>query len=287
MSLRRGLLAAFGSAILAGTSSPDLRAATGEDQALTVHIVHLTGHWGDKDLDRAQLITEHEGCVEVHTRLGAPTVAMLPRDAFPATPNPAEHEIYYSANRTLTVHRGIKHYIADDCSLGEQHFHHRRLDSSIGTCDMDMVRGTATGQCDAAKHAVARPRVATPERPPFPDFERVPPHLRESVRAQIENMPQRLAAMGLKVEADAGGPRQIAGYDCTLYRMPALPLEKCIATPEGSPFPIPVAPLHHDHHGLLLELRSPQGHSRADSVQFSVRVPQSVFAIPPGTLKRN
>jgi len=175
---------------------------------VTVHYAHLKDDYRDSPYIKSNLDDLKQKvafCVEANTRLGRPVRA------------PAEYpdqilrvnEFEYSApNRRIMYAVSYSARMAEDCSLVEVEERTAVLSSAKGECEIDLVRKTARGVCDARAHADAV------TRPPAPGREQM-----EKTRAALEadpRMAERMAVLRkLAGPAAASGPkRNIAGYAC-------------------------------------------------------------------------
>lgn len=241
--------------------------------SVLVHYVKLTGHGGDNDEQRRALLLEYEGCVGRNKVLGR-AVQPLQADQIPAVRLPVEHEIYYSANRTLSVKRGVL-YIIDqaNCALRTREHHMQILRSSIGKCDIDVIRNEARGRCDSAAHARASASdSASAADASAVDMGKVPSYLRAQVETQIKQTRQQLQRSGTKT---------VAGHQCTVYRLESGHSEKCVANPP-SPFAIPAAPFNEGLPGILLAVTQPAMTLEAQQVTLNLRVSENLFTVPAG-----
>ncbi len=262
--------------------------ASQDTRGIPVHYVRLTGYGGDNDVNRNNLIVAHQACVRTQTAFGKPAKTLAPGE-IPAVISTQEVEIYYAANRTLTVKQGILHDIdRDTCALVAIPHRTAELQSSAGRCDIDLIKKTARGQCDASLHERAAVHPAG-IRPPKVDLEKVPLSMRAQVQAQVE----RLEQLG-RAKPDTSGPAQsdaqrktVAGLPCEVYRNEAMHAIWCIARPAASParplvpYPIPAAPLNSGISGVLLEARSPALTLQAQQIRLNTSVSVDLFAIPP------
>lgn len=255
--------------------------------SVPVHYVRLTGYGGDNDVNRKNLITDQHACVRVLAAFGRSAKALAPNEV-PAVIAVVETEIYYAANRTLTINQGILHAIDDDtCALIEIPHRIAKLASSIGRCDIDLIKKVARGQCDAAQHEQAIAHT-TRVRPPKVDLDKVPLAMRAQVKAHIERLQQLGQATPEMPEAAASEAERkvVAGMPCEVHRNDAVNVALCIASRPASgtrplvPYPIPIAPYNGGNPGILLETRSPAITQQAQQVRLNISVPRALFMIP-------
>jgi hypothetical protein len=218
-----------------------------------VHYVRLTGHGGDNDANRRNQQAMYDSCAKARIAAGQP-VPPLPAGGIPALISNQDIEIYYAANRTLSVSRAQLSTVDPvSCELKTSANLTLRLTSSVGRCDIDLVRKQARGVCDASAHehaAIALPRRAAADQP--------------------------------------AGEKTVLGMSCDVHRAAAVSTEICVAEPTPAsdhpldPFPIPADPFNAGHPGLLLQVDSPALTLRARDVRLNLSVSHDVFALPPG-----
>jgi hypothetical protein len=110
---------------------------------------------------------------------------------------------YYARNRSITythsVHFGVNPI---DCSLSDSEYWTAVLESSYGTCDIDLVHKTYQGKCDSKAHEQAAVKVMAPTPPPGQQ---------EADLAKMKANPQ-MAAMAASLQTVFGGaPRYTGG----------------------------------------------------------------------------
>lgn len=278
------------SSILAGLilGVQDARAAWYEEHPgsdVEVHFVHLTGHGGDNDVNRRNLLVEHQACVDRKKAFGL-AASPLSAGGFPPVIFSENTEIYYASNRVLTVDQGTAYFIDKaTCELTARPRRLLKLVSAIGRCDMDLGKKSAVGACDEkAQEQAPNSTMAkiVPGKIPAVDLDKVPPQMRAQIAAQVERLkqlPQGSGGLHGTAPAPSGGYKTIMGYRCETYRAEALRSELCIAHPR-SPFPIPAAPLNGGIPGLLLDADTPALTLHVQDVKMNMRVSKSLFAIP-------
>ena len=221
---------------------------------LPVHYVHLTGHGGDNDANRANLLARQHACVDMMKVLGK-SVKSMSADELPAVISVHDIEIYYAAQRTLTVSQGTLFDInRDDCTVLPVPHHIVHFAWTAGRCDVDLIRKLARGSCDVASLAGGPlPGAAVQPRRP----------------ARALDVPGRV----------------VAGVSCQDHRLP-LGDEVCVAEPDAkdapNPYPIPPAPLNAGVPGILVEARTRALTLRAREVRLNISVSNQMFALPPG-----
>jgi len=251
---------------------------------LIVHYVHLTGYGGDNDVNRQNLLLDYQGCVDVHKAFGN-LYNPLPSSGIPPIVEAFDMEIYYSSNRVLIVSHSTANLIDfDACALVSHSKRKLELNSVIGSCKIDLNTQKAIGACDEKAQERAPDstlaKIAPAKIPPI-DLNKLPPHMRAKVAAQIDQfnkLPGGPAGRGALLPA---GHKTIKNYPCTIYRANALKTEVCIAHPKSS-FPIPASLMNGGIPGLLLEVHSPALTLQAQEVKMEMPVAKSIFAIPSG-----
>jgi hypothetical protein len=213
---------------------------------VVVHYVHLVGHADPNEIMRKTLLDEHGYCAKRKRMSGKP-VTPLPVDGIPPIAHAMTTEIYYSVNRTLTNTSG-EAYLIDPptCKLVKNEYRSRRLVSGAGACQIDLIKRTARGQCDADEHRRASAR-------PLPAISLAPP---PEATLKIKNIP------------------------CEVFRGTINNRKTCMANPK-SDFPIPAAYPHDNFPGLLLKMENDMETLEADKVVLHMRVSEDVFSVPP------
>ena len=252
------------------------------DNTFMAHQVHLSGYAGDNTANRNALLSKYKACMD-RNAISQKKTSLLPQDGVPEIPQSIEDDIYYSANRTLTVKQGKTYDIDfDTCEL-VTHLHHvNELRSVAGICSIDMIKKEARGQCDRpAQESVSASGMvpATIKKTPTFDLDKVPPELQATLLAQMERLktlPKTSHGIGLPV---TGESKIIANYECEIYRNSQLDIEVCVAHPKGS-FVIPAAGLNATVPGLLLKTKSKALTMQANKVNMDIAVPQDIFFVP-------
>lgn len=223
---------------------------------IAVHYVRLTGYGGDNDVNRRNLVLTQRACVDNHARSGKPFVS-VPPSAIPAIVQVHEVEIYYAAQRTVTIqHMTLNDIDFDTCGLLAIVNRVMKITSVAGKCDIDLIRNVALGMCGGSLSIPGWPSV----------------------------LPRRIPASPVGSEY-----RTIAGTTCRV-RVSAMLAnwQTCLATAESNPaqqfdpYPVAIAPLNGGEPGLLLETRTPVLTLQAQEVRLNLSVAPALFEIPAG-----
>jgi hypothetical protein len=242
------------SASYAGSKATDI----GGDSAM--HHVHLTGFGGDNSRKRELLPQTHRACLGLNQSLQKPAKLLAP-DAVPPIIEAFDINIYYTSNRTLIDVKSTSYGIdSNDCSLYSWKNHNATLNSSIGSCDMDLVKEKAKGKCDANAHQTASARYG------FEDGAMK----REPAKTTLESLLTK----------------NIARTDCQVSQLKILGTEKCVAHPQSA-FPIPASPYNFERAGLLLEMTGPVMTIKADQVDLNLALDPELFSIPKNLAVRS
>ena len=288
--------------LLSGMPHGPVYAAWHEQQpgsGVAAHYVHLTGFGGDNEINLKNLLNTRQACVRLKTEMGQ-LFQPLPPDKIPKIVVSFEVEIYYTANRTLDVQQSALYSIdMANCALVSTPSKILKLRSSLGRCDIDLIKKEARGQCDAAAHARASAWSETKlVRPAIPsvDMDKVLANMRAQVQTQSDQLKQQSS---IKPQSVQGGQalkadtRTIAGTTCVLHRNAAAQAELCVAHPAQSmteplsPYPIPAAHLNGGVPGVLVDVKTPALTLRADHVTWNMSVSADVFSLPSGIDVRN
>lgn len=287
-SLLLGACGVLVSAQALSSSGDDAR-----DSDVPVHFVSLKGHGGDNALLRKELLESHRACFELLPALGKKPVP-LPPTGIPAHVLSKQIDIYYAANRTLSVSQGVLYSIdMNTCALTETPHHITAIFSSAGKCDIDHVRKEARGMCDMSAHRKAKihaPAHAFPASPP-PKLDHLSAEQRKLVEEQMKKMsnilPSTSGSIGLmRATAEV---RQIAGMHCTVWQAATDPDWKlCIAslashaTKSLQPAPPVISAFNSGVPGLLLEAKTAPLTLKAEQASLNQTIPESRFNIPAG-----
>lgn len=263
-------------------------AASGDahDKAVVAHLVHLSGYGGDNEANRKALSDKYKACADRNT-LAKKKITPLPAAGIPEKALTIEDDIYYSANRTLTVKQGILYDIDfETCALVERPHHVNELRSSSGICSMDMIKKEARGQCDNNAVDTAAGSASTGSiahkanrKAPVFDPEKVPPEFRASLREQMERLKTLPQSPGGAHMPATGASKLIAHYQCEVYRDNKLDIEVCVAHPKST-FVIPAAGLNATVPGILLEAKSKALAMQANKVNMDTAVSPDMFLVP-------
>lgn len=123
---------------------------------LKAHYVRLVTAGQDTkmaDMSAKMLQEGLRACLAEKTATGAKA---NPPKVLPKLSNGVVTDTYYAPNRQVTYRRHYQAGLnATDCSLDEYETHEAVVESSIGSCKLDMMTGQSEGQCNMAAHAKA------------------------------------------------------------------------------------------------------------------------------------
>jgi hypothetical protein len=244
-------------AVLAAGCLADASLAAWHDQepgnGVPVHYVRLAGHGGDNAANRTHLATTYRACAETQAAFSRP---YEPAAASPPIVQSHAAEIYYAANRTLTLKEGVLHYIdPTTCALAQRPHRILELRSRAGRCEVDLLKKEAWGECDAEAHARA---------------------------AAVPGMPAVTGA----------ATRTILGTPCQVHGVPELKTHVCVSHPvptrgrPRAPYPIPPAPLNGGRPGVVLDIDTPALTLQAQEVRWNLSVSPKLFELPAGIRMR-
>lgn len=258
---------------------------------VAAHYVRLSGHAGDNKVKLQNLIEMREACVRVNRDMGRP-VQTFDVNSYPALVTVIDLEIYYSANRTLDVFQSLHHSIdLSSCALEVTAAKKLTLRSGAGKCDVDLVKKTAIGNCDAQAHATALAwQGNTTQLATSVDMDKVPSQFREQVIASLKQMQNANSheSQSKELVQPLKQGKRLIDVDCQVYKHSQLNHEVCIAQPNATskpginPYPIPASPLSAGISGILLESKSPALSISAQQVDWNLSVSPDVFKIPTG-----
>ncbi|MBJ7311688.1 hypothetical protein ACFOLJ_01860 [Rugamonas sp. CCM 8940] len=169
-------------------------------------------------------------CVASHPGAGA---SLHPPTQWPEHVLALREDHYMAANRSITYFNSVAHAVRpDDCALLARPVSRAVLVSSKGSCQIDLLRKTARGVCDAGGHADAA------------------------------GEPRGAAAALSGAAAGLGGVRtgqfkNVAGVRCEIWRQSAFEATLCFA--DGGAFAPARAAGNAGWAGLLLETDSQMG----------------------------
>ncbi|MRX10296.1 hypothetical protein GJ697_20905 [Pseudoduganella sp. FT25W] len=201
-----------------------------------VHLVSLRGYLigqPDNAARLAMLHAEVEDCVRRNNAAGA---ASKPPRAWPEHVDSQRHDVYSAVNRTIHYTSALTYGVNQlDCSLTETHLSRASLFSSRGICDIDLLKKTAHGACDAAGQASAKP----PSRRPGLTAEQI-----AAIERDAAGNPAK-AAMAAAIRANppsgTGEHKTILGIECDVWKSPLNP-EGTVCLSRGGSFPASTAP---------------------------------------------
>lgn len=232
-----------------------------------VHFARLESYLQGSPDNAAQLAAmkaEAQKCVRQHQETGRP--ANPPR-AWPDFMLSHRFDQYSSANRSIRYSFGLSYAIKqDDCSLWEFPSATATLTSTMGNCEIDLLKKTAKGACDAQAHASARP----PSRVPASSL----PDVEEALRKSSNNPGLAALAQAMRKNPPGGtGERKtILGLECNVQKDPFYP-EGTICVSSGGSFAA------YQQSSLTLEATSLAGfQTQAVEAMLDAMVNGAVFA---------
>ena len=258
-------------------SIPALAKNSEAPKFLIAHHVHLKGSGGNNEVNRHQLQIDYQACVRSKSISGR-YFKTLPDGGIPNTILSESVDIYYAENQTLSNFESklfVLNY--DDCGLDVVARHNATLNSKNGSCEIDFMKKTAKGICNA--NAPANVRSSENLRPSaFQNaLKNIPPEKRALIESQFKNKGQ-IAADLYTTQLQRGEVKMIARTECQLYQFGSAG-EKCVANPP-SPFSIPSSPLHFAVPGILLSSRTNAMTLEADEVNLNQEVNLNLFEVP-------
>ena len=180
-------------------------------RAVIVHYVHLKDDYRDSPgikSNLADLKQKVAFCVDTNPRLGRPVRAPV---EYPDQVLRVNEFEYSAPNRRIVYSVAYTVHMADDCSLIETEERSAVLSSAKGECQIDLVRKTARGVCDALAHADA---VTYPRAPGREQMEKTMAALEADPRMAERMAVLRKLAGNPAAAASGGRKRNIAGYAC-------------------------------------------------------------------------
>ena len=238
-----------------------------------VHFTRLDGYLEGRPDNAAQLAemkAEAQKCVRQHQETGRPT---NPPRAWPDFVLSGRTDRYSSANRTIAYQFGLTYGINQtDCSLLEIASASARLVSSIGNCEIDLLKKTANGACDAQAHANAR----LPLRVAASSLADVEEALRKA-----PNNPGLAALAAVMRQHPPGGTgerKTILGLECEVWKNPLDPDgTNCLS--RGGSFTAPDSNGEKNQSTMTLEMTSVAGiKMHAVEAKLDTMVNGAVFA---------
>lgn len=243
-------------AALASSSAPAL-AAWHDDHpgsGVAAHYVHLTGYQTDQETARRNLLISQEACVNTKHIFGQQAQLLSP-ETLPRILNDSDIEIYYSAERSLTVFRPRLHTVDPaDCSWKVVTNHVNTITLADGACVIEVPLNIAKGACNG---------------PLWP-------------------------GVGQPSDLRPNGPLEmssVAGMPCRVHREVTLSSESCLVELDSlkgvTPAPAKVrrATINGGRPGLLVRIHSIVSMIDADEVRLNLSVSPSLFALPPPGVK--
>jgi hypothetical protein len=195
-----------------------------------VHFTRLDGYLEGRPDNAAQLVelkAQTQKCVRQHQETGRPT---NPPHAWPDFVLSTRTDRYSAANRTIEYKHGLTYGLnQSDCSLLEIVSASARLTSSLGSCDIDLLKKTATGVCDTQAHGNASLRLRAPASS-LADVE-------EALRKAPDNpgLTALAAVTRQHPPASTGERKTILGLECEVWKNPLDP-EGTICFSRGGSF---------------------------------------------------
>ena len=201
----------------ANASMPHQKLGTGGSM-VKVHFTRLDGYLEGRPDNAAQLAemkVQAQRCMRQHQETGRPT---NPPRAWPDFVLSGRTDRYSSANRTIDYQYGLTYGLNwTDCSLSELISASARLLSSMGSCEIDLLKKTAIGVCDAQAHASAPLRLRAPASS-MADVE-------EALRKAPNNpgLAALAAVMRKHPPGGTGERKTILGLECEVWKNPLDP----------------------------------------------------------------
>ena len=256
---------------------------------VAAHYVRLSGSGGDNEVNRRNLLVTYKACAETQAAFGRPFES-LPAQGLPAIVSTHEIEIYYAANRTLTIKQGTLYSIdSTTCAVVATAHRFLELRSGAGRCDIDVLKNKAVGNCDASAHAQAAAWSGAGQASASMsavDMGKVPAQMRAQVQVELDRMAKRDAPASIDGSIEPIETREVANTVCTVHRNRAVMSELCVANPMPTalnlftPYPIPPAPLNGGIPGILIAAKTLALTLVAQEVQWNISVSPSLFNIP-------
>jgi hypothetical protein len=238
--------------------------------AVKVHRARLQGYFGGEEGNAKALAELKQGVQSCMKLLADSGVTLRPPSAWPDWVLSAREDRYTTANRMITYTSGTTHIVNySDCSLLSKPYRMALLASSKGVCKIDLMRKTASGQCDAGGHADAAPTPRSTAKPPA------------EVMKQMAANPAFAASMQ-KVAGLApvrGAQRIVQGVRCNSWTQIFEGKQTTLCYAIGGSF-LPLRALDNDGFGgLLLESSTPKGFElKAVDAGLDTTVGNDVFA---------
>ncbi|MUI16371.1 hypothetical protein GJV26_28520 [Massilia dura] len=238
--------------------------------AVKVHRARLQGYFGGEGGNAKALAELKQGVQSCMKSLADSGVTLRPPTAWPDWVLIAREDRYTTANRLITYTSGTTHIVNNsDCSLLSKPYQRALLASSKGVCQIDLVRKTASGECDTSGHADAAPTPRSTTKPPA------------DLIKQMASNPAFAASMQ-KVAGLApvrGQQRTIHGVRCNSWTQTMGGKQTTLCYAIGGSF-LPLRAMDNDGFGgLLLESSTPKGFElKAVDASLDTMVGNNVFA---------
>ena len=198
----------------ANAPMPHAKLGTGGTM-VKVHFTRLDDYVEGRPDNAARLVemrAQVQKCVRQNQETGRPT---NPPRAWPDFTLSGRTDQYSSANRTIVYQQVLSYAVKqDDCSLMESASASARLTSTMGSCEIDLLKKTAIGVCDAQAHANAPQRL------------RVPASSLADVEGALRKTPNNpgLAALAAVMRqhppGGTGERKTILGLECEVWKNP-------------------------------------------------------------------
>lgn len=236
-----------------------------------VHFVSLRGYLEGMPTNTIRLVQLKEqvqSCVSDLRRSGGRS---SPPVQWPDYLTSMREDIYLAADRTIRYTNAIAYGINfTDCSLLEVYRSKARLVSSQGVCNIDLLKKTATGMCDAgAKSGNAEERR---------DATGISAILRAMAADPRSTHVADLQKSRRPGDTRTGDRKTIAGLECEVWRQIAVDDDTTICVAQGRVFtPSPIVG-NHAEAGLLLEYESKHGPKmKAVDAKLDAEVNSQIF----------
>ncbi|HEX8604486.1 MAG TPA: hypothetical protein VF774_17695 [Pseudoduganella sp.] len=238
--------------------------------AVKVHRARLQGYFGGEEGNAKALAELKQGVQSCMKSLADSGTTLHPPSAWPDWVLIAREDRYTTANRMITYTSGTTHIVNNsDCSLLSKPYHRALLASAKGVCQIDLVRKTASGQCDAGGHADAPPTARGAAKPPADWMKGMAgnPALAASMKQVAGLAPVR------------GEQRTVQGVRCNNWTQTIAGKQTTLCYAIGGSF-LPLRAVDNDGFGgLLLESSTPKGFElKAVDAGLDTTVGNDVFA---------
>jgi hypothetical protein len=212
-----------------------------------VHLVSLQGYLVGRPDNAARLAMLHaevEDCVRRNSAAGMPS---NPPRAWPDHIDSQRSDVYSAINRTIHYTSALTYGVNQrDCSLIETRLSGASLFSSQGICDIDLLKKTAHGACDATGQASARP----PIRRPGLSAGQIAAIQRDA--ASNPSMAALAEAIRTNPPSGTGERKTILGIECEARKSPLNP-DGTVCLSRGGTFPASTSPSTTQQSAMTLE----------------------------------